>query len=1684
MGAAIQLKNLQIEIPGVKIGRLLNEGSFSYVYLATLDSTGQEVIIKVSKDSIESQQIRRNFILEAFSLGSIKHHNVVDVLHYGESNNHCYLILEYVSGQSIRELVKGGALPFEKAMELFKQMCLGIQAIHRKNIIHRDLKPENIMLDANGDVKIIDLGLAEVQAEKPKEISGLVGSLLYAAPEQIGALKRPVDERSDLYGLGVILYEMLTGEKPFDHNEFNELYKWHTSGTYADYSKIDLLDGVVSAVLQKLLKKDPDDRLSSIDELLFLLGHVQKDDLDSILIGREKEVEILDEIWTNFQNKKSQRLIVSGNPGVGKSFLVRKYLESKSKNDFKIIYTKSESGIQAPLYALRQMVGQLINKFDGQSDLKSKINARYSIYDKKVLHGAFPNLSKFLELGVEEKEPYKTLPELFEIVEVVFDEIFAQSRVILYLDDLPWIDGETANFLPRLHKLSSDHGQLIIYTARNDETSQAYVDDFKEALKGHIETINVEKLSEDDSNRLVKAQLGNRPVQGDVTQLLNARADGNPFSLIVFIAAMKESEIVNFSWGKWTLNSDNINDLNLPNSVMDVIISRIESLPDETKRFLEVAAFDGTKFDLDRCMKAAGIHADRVPFIISDAIEAKLVEVDDSEKLAFVYDRVVETLTSKVSNEEAEKVHTLLANELIVGFESGDHQDIYSLSNHLLVAGPGIDAEVKGHWIEKAAEQALNEHLNREAKRYLLETSKIRETKNIPFDHKLYAMLAQVHFRDFELNEALDYAFKAVETCDDKLTRIRYRLLLLKTMMSHAMMSNPNFYKQVTETYNDLGKNPSGSILFLIGDSLVKALISFSGLKYLFKRRQERFRLLSILDTINAHAHFHGAKVDINKPLFYTFRSFFYAKFYGESIELAKASSQLSLLFATLKLEFVSDYFNNKAKKIAERCYDRTVGAECLLWEAIGQEFLGNHVHASNLAAKLHAEKGEFLHGMEYMNVCFVLVVTYFMRGHINSAQRYMKFAHDLFKKQGYTLLGVPIMVDGTISLLDLMQDNRSKEIAKDYLSYPTEHVEAATRDKFTLGHVLPEMVISRAFRGKTTVEEIEEWDGIFQREIGIPPTMSFFMPYSYIFVFNCYAYMFLWLEAKLNNLDPGDAPKRFKKHLFKLLIGTHFKLFKSHYLILKAYDCFLSGYTEKSRKWIQKALDFAREIENAWVQVECYRLLALIARSENNESEMKASASYGISVAQSFGLNIYSRMIRDEFFGQSTTSKSYSRTYDQSSSFSIAESQPHLIQQRQFEFLKQMSLVLADGLKSDHLRDFALKTIGETLGAERVLLLDRRESGEGYTAINRYSQDGNTENMEENISYTIVDTVFSSKKPIIYSGFDMDIGSNESIIANDIRSVIATPLTLGDKFFGVIYCDNTIVKGAFSEEDIDLLQAMGNQIAFSLAMVQSANVELSKKELERDMEVAGTVQSLFVPSQLEGDTDSVYFTIHYESASKSGGDWIWHNTVDNKMHFLIGDVSGHGVGAAMVTSIVAGTFYTHEEIKLVKGDSENIIDSSSPAQYKDGLEYMDTVLSRICNRAYSMTCAFLTFDFKQKSLEVTSSAAPPVVVVRGDEVHYLGSGGSLLGFAEYLRETDSINLQSGDRVIVFTDGVYEMSNPQGRDFGLRRFGRWALKHKGLHCDAFKKKLIEDLFEFRAGAPLDDDLTFAIFDIK
>ncbi len=210
------------EIPGYRVLRRLGEGGMGEVFLGEDVELGRRVAVKlISKRVASDATLTARFLREARLLATIEHPHVVRVYSFGRTEERPYLVMEYVEGQSLGELIRNkGPLPLTEALRILREAIEGLQAAHELNIIHRDIKPANILLDRRGGVRVADFGLAKRSSSGPADgdsaitQSGyFVGSPHYLAPEQ--AQGEPTDFRSDVYSLGVVLYEMLTGERPF-----------------------------------------------------------------------------------------------------------------------------------------------------------------------------------------------------------------------------------------------------------------------------------------------------------------------------------------------------------------------------------------------------------------------------------------------------------------------------------------------------------------------------------------------------------------------------------------------------------------------------------------------------------------------------------------------------------------------------------------------------------------------------------------------------------------------------------------------------------------------------------------------------------------------------------------------------------------------------------------------------------------------------------------------------------------------------------------------------------------------------------------------------------------------------------------------------------------------------------------------------------------------------------------------------------------------------------------------------------------------------------------------------------------------------------------------------------------------------------------------------------------------------
>jgi CheY-like chemotaxis protein len=263
-----------IVIKGERCIRPLATSAMSTVYLAESEREGRLVCLKVLRqvpDNTEKGTTFDRFLQEYEIIASLRHPNVVQIYDLGVADDHAYIAMEYFPEGDLRSRIKRGLRPLE-AVHVLRQMAEALGAIHDVGVLHRDLKPGNVMLRRDGTIALIDFGLAK-QLELDAEITAtgeIFGTPYYMSPEQ--GHGREVDARSDLYSLGVIFWEMLTGRKPYlAPTPMAVIYK-HSHAPIPELP--DDLQGAYGAIVAGLLAKDPRDRFQTVGELLRALARL------------------------------------------------------------------------------------------------------------------------------------------------------------------------------------------------------------------------------------------------------------------------------------------------------------------------------------------------------------------------------------------------------------------------------------------------------------------------------------------------------------------------------------------------------------------------------------------------------------------------------------------------------------------------------------------------------------------------------------------------------------------------------------------------------------------------------------------------------------------------------------------------------------------------------------------------------------------------------------------------------------------------------------------------------------------------------------------------------------------------------------------------------------------------------------------------------------------------------------------------------------------------------------------------------------------------------------------------------------------------------------------------------------------------------------------------------------------
>lgn len=255
-------------IDGYRVLEKLGSGATATAYLAERDSDGRRQVLKVlNAELMDDRTLFQRFLAEYRMIREIKSRYLVSIVDQGFTEHYCYIVMEYFSGGDLRARIEQGIAP-KKALFYLAQLAIGLHALHAKGIVHRDIKPENIMFREDGSLALVDFGIAR-QMEHDAGLTRhgeLFGTPHYISPEQLGG--EAADFRSDIFSLGVILYEMLVGDRPFQADSlYNLFYKQMNEPVPSLAGELSAYEGL----MQRLLAKKPEDRFASVAELFRLL---------------------------------------------------------------------------------------------------------------------------------------------------------------------------------------------------------------------------------------------------------------------------------------------------------------------------------------------------------------------------------------------------------------------------------------------------------------------------------------------------------------------------------------------------------------------------------------------------------------------------------------------------------------------------------------------------------------------------------------------------------------------------------------------------------------------------------------------------------------------------------------------------------------------------------------------------------------------------------------------------------------------------------------------------------------------------------------------------------------------------------------------------------------------------------------------------------------------------------------------------------------------------------------------------------------------------------------------------------------------------------------------------------------------------------------------------------------------
>ncbi|NUN52005.1 MAG: tetratricopeptide repeat protein, partial [Planctomycetaceae bacterium] len=624
----------------------LGRGGMGTVYLVeALEPTdalpaGRHAALKLFHSHLHGDaDTERRFLQEA-DLGSrIESEHVVRTLSAGTLDlpgrgPTRWLAMEVVHGQTLRELLREiGPFPEPLALLLARQAAAALAAVHDAGIVHRDVKPENLLVTADHRLKLMDLGVARIQ-EASLRISHtgeFLGSLPYAAPEQFEGTVE-VDARADIYSLGVVLYELLTGRNPFAAADPFASIRRHME---VIPDKPGMVNPQISHLLEELvmtcLEKRRDDRFPSAWALLEALEQgassrwwlarqtvsIKPAGLRVVrrirvpretgVFGRDREIEVLEECFRAASRGNGQVVAVVGEPGIGKTRLLDELAARLEAGDAPFQYLHGSTPPEGPVRPLQPFSEALLERLGQEERLAPDLERL--LPGMKVLVPAFV---AFLRGGPPPAgaEPL-TRDSMLTVAAEVFRALSAEAPLVLVVDDLHFADEETRRLFAYLARLAQDLPMVLVCTARPERSLAEFLSGLEMLPGGKRLTLG--RLGTKESVALLREYFGAAKAVDELGLRILEKADGNPFFIFEIVRGLRERGTLTAQPDGTLAAKMGVTEVDVPSSIRDLLMLRLAELDEDDMDVLHAAAVQGFEFDPE--VVADSLAADRLPVL-------------------------------------------------------------------------------------------------------------------------------------------------------------------------------------------------------------------------------------------------------------------------------------------------------------------------------------------------------------------------------------------------------------------------------------------------------------------------------------------------------------------------------------------------------------------------------------------------------------------------------------------------------------------------------------------------------------------------------------------------------------------------------------------------------------------------------------------------------------------------------------------------------------------------------------------------------------------------------------------------------------------------------------------------------------------------------------------------------------